>query len=397
MQRRVHIPQGTKSKVQRFYCGALDIAGDSVRASIHHLDGNRANPAFPNLIYLTLDAHNRLKRGMRAADLPLKLVAHSLYTHAAERYRDGHFTHAYGCLRLAFALSIHIIRQVDRDSDRELKEVSDCLYYLRRSLVKANPDHVYTHLVYILDRELPQIVGFPSRLPPLGSFRLLVELGSWLNECGHSIEGLTVIQAARNRFPAILGQLGAPAASRVLRQLSTALTNTSDFGKKSRSMLGLIAELSDKDMNSCLGIDCAKLYSLLARGHFRLARAVAMENYTKVQKQLDDFEGGTRAIDAIITMVLGFVALVLICECQFAKGPGARNRIERTRKWLTMQESHFGMKMQLHHVPGLQVAALSAARNVPTMAVFLQDRQYPVLPQSVRDSIMTVARRLAHS
>src|SRR4051812_35815216 len=98
---RAPVTAEVKRKLARFYSGSACVLTGVRRASPHHLNGNRGQSDFPNLVPLTLDLHNGLRFSLAEDNLRSVLKGAALENTAKEHFRHGRMPHAFACLRLS--------------------------------------------------------------------------------------------------------------------------------------------------------------------------------------------------------------------------------------------------------------------------------------------------------
>lgn len=156
---------------------------------MHHLNGDRTESVFENIIPLQWELHYQLRRGrdrIRTKDCPGELHPNDLLKRAGVIYGTGNVVRAFGCARLAHATRRHFLHKL---VEEELLCVRDALYYLRRSSGSKGPA-ITTLMRYIMRREVIPRLANKARLATRISLLLAEELASWLNEQGWAKEAL---------------------------------------------------------------------------------------------------------------------------------------------------------------------------------------------------------------
>lgn len=361
------------------------------RVSLHHLDGDNTNSIFPNLVPLGLDFHNGLKNGLDPKDLRGELKLSALTAAAERHFTSGHVSQAYGCMRLAHALSAHFVRRKDRDIDAELQTVAHALYFLRRCIGEAPLELTYAHLEYLLNRELPHSLG--RVLPAFGAFCLLVELASWVNECGASPLGLELLRKARKQLRTFHRLLRPKDVSRFQRQLANACISLGQAGAEFETALDKAIECDSGD-NSELGVANTRMFKHLGKGEPKVALSILKERFEYFEKETDYFFAPLAGREITIMTSLGYTALSLLCESQLITSPRHHSILEQRLRALHRQEKRLGRTTAVNRVPGLADAARSASSKLSALRQFLDGRVFPILPNNIVASIKTLAQQL---
>ena len=387
----------TLRKLSRFYAGLECVVKDDpdVEASIHHLNGDNTYSEFPNLIPLTWDLHNGLKpKQVNPERMQRALHADCLREKAVDHSRAGRSTRAYGCLRLAHALSAHFFKEKSRDIVTEFELAADCLYCLRRTVGEPYLELIYANLLDFLDREMQRILDEKKIIPPYGEFYLLVELGSWLSELGRADVGLDILRKARGRFKLYSKHMPASAKSRFQRQLANCLNQSGHYGAEVERALGAAGDCGDPSRHNEFGIYNTDLNVVLGKNDYKGALDVLTKKFDCFEKQTGYFCGSLEAMGPSIQTSLGYIGLSIIAEAQKVR---SRKHLERLRDRLValkVQEGRYRRTTIFNRVPGFRSAARTAAQNLPELANFLDNRFFPELPQDLADSIKKIADQL---
>jgi len=394
---RLKVPREVLLDVARFYdgLGCVVTGRPLTKASLHHLDGDNTFSEFPNLLPLTLDLHNGLRRlGHALDDLRPELRVNRLKETAEAHFKDGRVPQAYGCMRLAHALSAHFSKPTERDLDGEFQLAAHCLYYLRRAIGASRLELVYSNMLCLLHRELKQTLESHKVIPPFGAFCLLIEFGSWLNELGWSERGLSLLRSARERLRGFQRHLRPVDVSRFQRQLANALIQMGQCRTELEAALQMSVDSGDASDNNRFALFNTRLNLHISNQQMKEALATLKERFDYFEKQTDFFFGPLTAMGPTIQTSLAYIALSLLCESQVVRSQRHRKRLEDRLEALRLQERRYGVGTLLNRFDGLDTAADQTMRNLPAMQAFLDGRLFPVLPKHVADSISDIAAML---
>jgi len=392
---RVRPSQKECLKVSQFYGGrCCVVTGHPVtNASLHHLDGNPSFSEFPNLLPLSLDLHTGLKIGSSPRDWRNERKEESLSSKANDHFRQAKVAQAYGCLRLAYSLSAFFRPPASRDLDREFSLAAYCLFCLRR-MGARRIQLVYANLSCMLDRCLEPTLSKARIIRPYGEFCLLVELASWLNEFGWPKEGSQFLGIAGKRLKDYQKQLSPQDTSRFHRQLANGLIQNAHYSKELINAFSTAESCGDNSENNEFAIYNTQLNLHISRGEYRKALKVLDKRFSYLEKRTDDLYGLLTAMQQTVQTSFGYIALSLLCEGQVAPTKAQLRHLRDRFDALDTQEQRYGFQAQLNYVPGLKAAATEAARNLPFMRNFIDNRTFPKLPKAVVNSIRQIARKL---
>jgi len=374
--------------------GCVVTGNPQAQASIHHLDGDPGNSALPNLVPLSLNLHVGLKKNLKGDRLRPELREMNLRETAERHFKSGRTTSAYGCLRLAYALSTHFLRLSDRDLEAEFQLAAHCLYFLRRSMTATRLDIASANLRYILDHELNETLTDKKIVPPFGEFCLLVELASWLSEFGWSDEGLGLLRKARQRLKTYQNKLAPKDVARFQRQLVNALIHVGEYGLETESAMRRAMESGDTSENNRYAIDNARMNYYLMQLKPREALVILKEQYEYFEKETDFCFGTLDNMDKTIQTSLSYMALSLLCESQLIHSPRHRRNLEGRLVALIMQEQHYGVTAMVNRTQRMIMAMDQAEHSFPSMLRFREGRVFPQLPKAEAESILRVAQNL---
>ncbi len=374
--------------------GCVVTAHPEGRASLHHLDGNPSRSDFGNLLPLALDLHNGLRLGLAPDDLRKELREKPLKKVAENHFRSGDAPRAFGCLRLAYAISAHFQKGFCRDLDAEFQLLAHCLYFLRRCVGQAKLELVYENLRWLLEAELQRTLSSKKVIPPFGSFCLLAELGSWLNELGHSRFGLQLLKTGRDRLRRFQTQLSPSEMSRFLRQMSAAFVQIGQHGAELEKTLQFSADCGDATENNRFANFNLRLSLHLGKQDPKKAFTVLKERFDYFERETDYFFGPLTGMDPTIMTSLGYIALSLICESQLIRTSQQSKKLNDRLEALKLQEKRYERATMLNQVPGMDLAVARAAANVPETTKLLENNQLPTMPDSLAELILRTASQL---
>jgi hypothetical protein len=297
MSPRKKIPDGTRQDVFRFYGRECVVSGKATD-SLHHLDGNNANPIFENLVPVQLDLHGplRLPTDRPGSDISNdgELDPERLQRIAREHYRQGETTRAFGCARLAHAMR-HYYRLPLHPND-ELLFLAEALHYLRRCLIR-NPEKGYGLLKYVLGKQVKPTLKARPPLSVMTVLILLEEMGAWLNEFGACETAEPILLAAQERVegPKRL-VVSPPSQSGMLRQLAFCrIYSGTDLNLAERA-LDQANDCDDSRQNK-IGIVNARTTLSIARGDAVGALDTVLPSIRKVNRELAGGVGHPEDID----------------------------------------------------------------------------------------------------
>ncbi len=317
----------------------------------------------------------------------------SLKRTAKHHFETARFSKAYGCLRLAHALSAHFHKEECRDLETEFEVVADCLYYLRRTIGEPHTKLSYDSLQYLLSGEIQGVIDEKKIIPSYGGLCLLIELGSWLNELGWSKVGSDVLRKASNRSGLCSRQMPTDVASRFHRQRAGGLIQTAEDTPEIEQALQM-ANGCDASLHNKMGVYNARLYTFLRKEDHKGAIGVVKQECDYFERQTDYFFGPLERLGPSIQSFLAYMSLSIIAEGSKAYSQRYRRRLRDRLEALRIQEYHYGRATTLNRVPGLSLAVQAATRNLADLEKFLEVRLFPLLPQYLADLIIRIADQL---
>ena len=364
------------------------------KASLHHLNGNPAQSRLENLLPLNLDLHNGLSVGVALEDLRPELRMENLKKVAEVHFKTGDCPKAFGCLRLAYSVSAHFFRAADRELETEFQLLAHCLYFLRRCIGQSPLQTAYDNLQWLVEVELESTLKSRHLIPPFGSFCLLVELGSWLNELGHAKEGARLLTTGRARLKSFQSSITPGEMSRFLRQLAVAYVHIGHQGAEMEAALRMSLDGGDRTENNQAANANIRLLQLLGEQKTKQALSVLKERFDYYESQTDYFFGPLTRLGPTVMTTLGFIALSLICESQLIRTKAQAKKLEARLQALRSQEQRYHRAAILNQVPGLDDAMSKAAANIRGVSMLFENHQFPTLPSKLANTILSVASKL---
>jgi hypothetical protein len=350
---------------------------------------------FPNLVPLSLELHNGLKREQEEPDkLKPELKAISLKESAETYFRAGQTTRSYGCLRLAYALSRHFHKRRLRQFEMELELAAQALYFLRRSTGWDRETLTYSALNWLLERELLPTLQERKVLPPFGRFCLLIELGSWLSESKPSTNGLDLLIIADSQKKDFRHHLRPTDMSRFQRQLANGFLQQGQYGKGLQGALRLSQECGDVTENNKIAIMTTQLNLHLSKNEIRKSLDIAADKVDYAEKQTGYFYGDLRRLDTSVQTALALIAQSMLAQGQLLLRIRGRQNLQERLAALRFQEEKFSVMTRLDRIPNLHHLVDQSAQNLPELRNFVAGRLSPALPQESIDLIIKVATRL---
>lgn len=392
---RTPISLPTRKKLAMFYGGShCVVKAGRGRVSPHHLNGVPSQSDFANLIPLSLDLHNGIKRERENPErLPLELHASELAKIANAHFEGGKPTRAYACMRLAYAMSAHFYRQEHRDFDKELQLAAHALYCLRRSTGWQREELAYSALKWLLEREIYPSINHRKVLPPFGRLCLLLELGSWLSEFDRSPEGLEILKQSNAKAKQFEHQLGPTGIARFQRQLSNSFVRRGQYGGEQERALKLSRECGDDSENNRWAIVTTELNLHLSKRDSKKSLNIVKDTLEYAEKETGFFYGDLN-LGTTIQTTLGYIAQSILSEGQHARTKHQRNRIKERLAALKSQEGKYAVTTRLDDIPNLHWWLDESAKNVPEVGGLLIGRLFPVLSMDSLRVIRAVVNRL---
>lgn len=386
----------TRRELSRFYggLGCVVTGRPERKASLHHLNGNPAQSRLENLLPLSLDLHNRLRVGLPCEDLRPELRAENLKMVAEDHFISGDCPKAFGCLRLAHSLSAHFHKPTDRDLEAEFQLLAQSLYFLRRSIGQSPLEIVYENLQWVVEVELETALQSRNLIPPFGSFWILVELGSWLNELGRAKEGARLLSIGLARLKTFQNGVTPGEKSRFLRQIAVAYVQIGHQGAEMETALRMAMDGGDSNENNKLAIANIRLLRLLGEQNPKHALSLLKDRFEHYESQTDYFFGPLTRLGPTIMTTLGFIALSLICEGQLIRTKVEAKKLEARLEALKFQEQRYQRATMLNQVSGLDEALSKAAAKVRGVDLLFEKHGFPTLPSRLANTILSVASKL---